>query len=194
MYEKKISVIMDVETEIFEDRVTWSIFKDEVKEKLARTRVVVFNTQLDNRGNIAIISIMVSREIIYIFRIDLMGFIPKFVLNTLTSPQIIKVGFNLDEEIERFVRVGWRINTKIDLSDFAPGRSLRKLTEIISPETRLIDQDSLITSWAPDFTPHQLEYLNFHVRACYDIIRQLAGIPLDHDASFETLSVFKEKL
>jgi hypothetical protein len=185
---------MEPETEIFEDRVTWSVFKNEVKQKLRRTNVLVFNTQLDYRGNIAIISIMVSREIIYIFRIDLMGYIPKFVLNALRNPEIIKVGLNLEEEKERFERIGWTINTKIELSDFAPGRSLRRLTQIISPQTRIIDHFPTIYSWAPDLTTDQAEYLSFHVRACYDIARKLAGIPFHHDASFAMLSSFKERL
>jgi hypothetical protein len=178
---------MEPDTEIFEDRVTWSIFKNVVKEKLRRTNLIVFNTQLDYRGNIAIITIMVSREIIYIFRIDLMGYIPKFVLNTLRNPEIIKVGLNLEEEKERFDRIGWSINTKFDLSDFAPGRSLRRLTAIISPQTRLIGHIPLNYSWAPDLTMDQVEYLSFHVRACYDIVRKLAGIPFHHDASLSSI-------
>src|SRR6266436_4764045 len=103
----------EAETEIFNDKVTWSIFKSDVKEKLVSTNVFVFNTQLDKSGNIAIIEIMMTKEIIYIFRIDLIGYIPKFILKALENPYIMKVGFNLYEEERRFKQNGrgWPINT-----------------------------------------------------------------------------------
>ncbi len=182
------------DTEIFEDKVTWSILKDDVKEKLYRTGILVFKSHLDDSGKIAIIEIMVSRETVYIFRIDLLGYIPKLILKSLKNPYIMKVGFNLAQEERRFDRIGWPIITKLELSDMAPNISLRELMEIVNPRTRVVDNIPIVYNWPLELSPDQVEYLKFQVKACHDIVRYFAGISEDRDATFVDLSRFKENL
>src|SRR6266478_2473345 len=186
-------------TTILETREEVELIAADLLNDAARNGFVIYDSEFNADGRVAVVQIMSSRHQIYIFRTSLMGEIPAVVKEILSDANIVKVGHSLESDELALRRYhGFGFGNKFDVRHLlmslqvripSMGRrsNLKELMAALVPELRGVELgwwDK--TDWDDDFTMEKIQYLKLDVLGVYMVCLRVMGANEFQDLKWST--------
>jgi hypothetical protein len=186
---------------ILESQADVDLVAGEWLEVALSNGLIVFDSEFDRDGLVAVAQLMLDRDTIYVIRISGFPRLPEVVRTILTDPRIVKIGHSLESDERAFTRTyGFGIRSKLDVR-----RVLMTLGTRVPSMGRKSNLKGLMTVLVPDLPAINLPwykkvdwrrldtgriaYLESDVRGVYEICARSTN-----EENSLTWSTFRERV
>jgi hypothetical protein len=190
LIEKMTTLILQRQSEV--DGVAGKLMRDALT-----TGFVIFDSEFNRDGSVAVVQFMVNPDTIYIIRTTMFSHLPELVRTILSDSRIVKIGHSLESDERAMMRThGIEIRSKMDvrhvlmslgvrIPSMEKRSNLKELMTVLVPELPVIE-----LSWWEKvnwkyFNRRKITYLEGDVRGVYEICVKILKQDRLHWSHFE---------
>jgi ribonuclease D len=186
-----ITQIIETQGEV--DQISGRLMNDAL-----RNGIIVFDSEFNMDGSVAVVQLMPTRHRIYIIRTSMLSQFPEIVKTILMDSRIIKVGHSLESDERAMMRNhGFRIRSKLDIRHLimrlrikipSMGRksNLKGLMDALVPEIPNIDLNWWEKVNWNHLNPRKIMYIQGDVQGVFEICAKLMKVDRLSDLRWTT--------